>query len=64
MEATIYPTYILERAFKKVMAVGSATAMIAILNKNELSVANMGDSGFIVIRYKNGESYCPYKSKE
>lgn len=60
----IYPTYILEKAFRKVIAVGSATAMIAVLNKNELSIANIGDSGFLVIRFKNGEPYCPHKSKE
>lgn len=38
--------------------------MIAILNKQELSIANIGDSGFLVIRFKNGEPYCPHKSKE
>ena len=63
-DAIIYPTYVLENAFKKVNAVGSATAMIAILNKNELCIANIGDSGFLVIRFKNGEPYCPFKSKE
>ena len=35
-----------------------------ILNKNELQIANIGDSGFLVIRFKNGEPYCPFKSKE
>lgn len=38
--------------------------MIAILNKNELSIANIGDSGFLVIRFKHGEPFCPHKSKE
>ena len=37
---------------------------MAILNKNELSIANIGDSGFLVIRFKNGEPFCPHKSKE
>ena len=60
----LYPTYILQKAFLKVNAVGSATALIAILNKDELSIANVGDSGFLVIRFKNGEPYCPHKSKE
>ena len=32
----LYPTYILQKAYSKVSAVGSATALIAILNKNEL----------------------------
>lgn len=60
----IYPLYIMNKAFKRVNAVGSATAMIAMLNKNELTVSNIGDSGFLVIRFKNGEPYCPHKSKE
>lgn len=60
----IFPLYIMNKAFKKVNAVGSATAMIGLLNKNELSVCNIGDSGFLVVRFKNGEPYCPYKSKE
>ena len=63
-DITLFPTYVLEKAFAKVKAVGSATAMIAILNKQELSIANIGDSGFLVIRFKNGEPYCPHKSKE
>jgi len=32
-EATLYPTYVLQKAYAKVDAVGSATAMIAILNQ-------------------------------
>jgi hypothetical protein len=35
-DVLLYPTYILQKAFSKVTAVGSATALIAILNKNEL----------------------------
>lgn len=63
-EIDIYPLFILEKSFAKVNAVGSATALIAILNKNELAISNIGDSGFLVIRFKNGEPYCPFKSKE
>ena len=63
-ETTIYPTYILQQAFNRVFAVGSATALVAILNKNELSIANIGDSGFLLIRFKQGEPYAPEKSKE
>ena len=63
-DVVLFPTYVLEKAFRKVNAVGSATAMIAIQNQNELSIANIGDSGFLVIRFKGGEPYCPHKSKE
>ena len=63
-EVQLFPTFILQKAYQKVTAVGSATALIAILNGNELHVANIGDSGFMVIRFKNGEPYVPYKSKE
>ena len=45
------PTYILDKAFSKVKAVGSSTAMIAILNpKKVLTVSNLGDSGFLHYR--------------
>lgn len=63
-EAMLYPTYILQQAYNRTFAVGSATALVAILNKNELSIANIGDSGFLVIRFKHGEPFCPHKSKE
>jgi serine/threonine protein phosphatase PrpC len=63
-EVNLFPTYILGKSFAKVNAVGSATALIAILNKKELAICNIGDSGFILIRFKNGEPYCPHKSHE
>ena len=63
-EVPIYPDYVLQKAFDKIKAVGSATALIAILNKQTLHITNIGDSGFLVIRFKNGEPYCPHKSKE
>lgn len=63
-EPTLFPTYILQKAYAKVNAVGSATAMIAILNKHELQIANIGDSGFLVVRFKRGEPFVPHKSKE
>lgn len=63
-EANLFPTYILQKAFAKVNAVGSATAMIAILNKQELAIANIGDSGFLVVRFKQGEPFVPRRSKE
>lgn len=51
-------------AFNNVSAVGSATALIGILNNNELSLSNVGDCGFLLIRFKYGEPYTPQKSKE
>ena len=47
-------TYVLEKAFAKVIAVGSSTAIIAILNPNNtLQVSNLGDSGFLHYRQKD-----------
>lgn len=60
----LYPTYVLEQAFSKVTAAGSATAMVAIRNQKEISIANLGDSGFLLIRFRNGEAYTAAKSKE
>ena len=59
-ELEIDPSYVLQKAFSKIKAVGSATAMIGILNKQTLNITNIGDSGFWVIRFKNGEPYCPH----
>ena len=47
-------TYVLEKAFAKVIAVGSSTAIIAILNPNNtLQFSNLGDSGFLHYRQKD-----------
>jgi hypothetical protein len=38
---------------------------VAIKNGQELRVANIGDSGFLLIRFsKDNEAYCAHKSKE
>ena len=51
---SIDPTYILNRGFKKVSAVGSSTALVAIRNQKSIHIANLGDSGFILIRFRDG----------
>jgi hypothetical protein len=38
--------------------------MVAIRNQGHLSIANLGDSGFMLIRFRNGEAYTAAKSKE
>ena len=58
------PTFILNRAFVKVNAVGSSTALVAIRNRRSISIANLGDSGFILIRFRNNEAYAAARSKE
>ncbi len=60
----LHPIYILEQAFKKVTAVGSSTAMVAIRNQKDIHIANLGDSGFVLIRFRNGEAYTAARSKE
>lgn len=54
----------LEKAFAKVTAVGSSTALVAIRNQKTINIANLGDSGFILIRFRNGEAYAAKKSNE
>lgn len=61
---TLHPIFILGQAFSKVSAVGSSTAMIAIRNQKELNIANLGDSGFVLIRFRNGEAYTAARSRE
>ena len=51
---SIDPTYILNKGFKKVTAVGSSTALVAIRNQKSIHIANLGDSGFILIRFRDG----------
>lgn len=60
----IQALYILERAFSKVTAIGSATAMIGILNRNKMSLCNLGDSGFQVYRQAHNTTYLAHRSKE
>lgn len=38
--------------------------MVGVLNQNKLKISNIGDSGFLLVRFKNGEPYVPLKSKE
>ena len=61
---TLHPIYILGQAFTKVSAVGSSTALVAIRNQKEINIANLGDSGFVLIRFRNGEAYTASRSKE
>lgn len=48
----IHPIKILAGAYNKVNAVGSATGLIAVKQGRELRIANIGDSGFMVIRFQ------------
>ena len=55
----------IQQSFNRVTAVGSATALVAVQNGQELRVANIGDSGFLLIRFSHDdEAYCAHKSKE
>nr|BAU61579.1 serine/threonine phosphatase, family 2C [Gonium pectorale] len=44
------PQDILESAYQMTTARGSATACVAVVNGNSLSVSNLGDSGLLVLR--------------
>ncbi|ESQ53802.1 hypothetical protein EUTSA_v10024559mg [Eutrema salsugineum] len=44
------PIQILHRSVNEIKSPGSSTALIAHLDNNELHIANIGDSGFMVIR--------------
>ena len=45
---------------------GSATATICVLNNKDLTALNLGDSGFLLIRFDvlSGEPYILIRSKE
>ena len=38
--------------------------MVGIRNGKEVNIANLGDSGFVLIRFRNGEAYTAARSKE
>lgn len=60
----LHPIFILQQAFSKVNAVGSSTALVAARNKKTISIANLGDSGFVIIRFKNEEAFTFARSKD
>ena len=51
-------------AYEKVKAVGSATCLIAVKNKEQIHVANLGDSGFVLYRTRFSELYRHRGSEE
>ena len=55
-ETVIDPSIVLSKAYNKVTALGSATALICVINKKELSCANIGDSKFLLIRFDNDDN--------
>ena len=61
---SIDPTFILNKGFKKVTAVGSSTALVAIRNQKSIHIANLGDSGFILIRFRDGQAFAAKRSNE
>ena len=63
-QVIIDPTFILNKAFQKVTEVGSSTAMVAIRNQKTLYFANLGDSGFILIRFRDGTAFQAMRSTE
>ena len=60
----IEPSFILHRAFTRMTAVGSSTALVAVRNQKNICIANLGDSGFIIVRVRNGEAYAAKRSHE
>ena len=61
---SIDPSFILHHAFTRMTAVGSSTALVAVRNQKNISIANLGDSGFIIVRVRNGEAYAAKRSHE
>lgn len=65
MDPYLDPQHILAEAHNKTSPIGSATALVGILNYRTLNFANIGDSGFLIIRFKSDdEPYIILKSAE
>lgn len=60
------PVDILRFSIRRTQNAGSATATLCVLNNKELTALNLGDSGFVLIRFDSttGEPYILTKSKE
>lgn len=50
------PSVVLARAYERNPFVGSATALLCVLNGRELACANIGDSKFLLIRFDEKDS--------
>ena len=55
LEKTLNPNHIMDEAYHLTHYPGSATCLIALLVKNKLKVANLGDSGFMAFEYKEAK---------
>lgn len=60
------PLSILKFSLRRTVSIGSATSTICVINKKELTALNLGDSGFLLIRFDNvtNEPYILIKSVE
>ena len=56
------PLYILSNAYSAISSYGSATALLVTLNNDQLLCCNIGDSGFLVIRFMNNSPFIIEKS--
>ncbi len=53
-KAGLDPKQVLQKAFNSIRYFGSATATLCSLSHSQLNIANLGDSGFMVIRFEEG----------
>lgn len=54
------PVLVLDKAFERTKAPGSATAVVVLLDGGIMHAANLGDSGFMLFRLKRDEQGCRY----
>eukprot|EP00826_Nyctotherus_ovalis_P055971 TRINITY_DN7489_c0_g1_i16.p1 TRINITY_DN7489_c0_g1~~TRINITY_DN7489_c0_g1_i16.p1 ORF type:complete len:308 (-),score=56.43 TRINITY_DN7489_c0_g1_i16:157-1080(-) len=60
----IDPSVVLSQAYERVSFIGSATALVAVLNGSELVCANIGDSKLLLIRFDDkGKPFVVLQSK-
>ena len=63
-ETKLNPKAILTNSYNRVKDIGSATATIVVLNKDEIDAVNLGDSGFIHLSKKESKYYIKNLSRE
>ena len=60
---SVDPVSLLSLAYKNVKSYGSSTAIVCIADASQLSICNLGDSGFMHIKFLSGKPFIVQRSQ-
>ena len=64
MIGNVDPIKLLVSAYQNVKSYGSSTAIICTLQQNQIAICNLGDSGFMHIKFQNNIPYILQQSEQ